>query len=164
MTIRATHTRLLFLTIFITLSISSFEFFHYFFLPQSLNDCDSRLWKHVYNKKKLQIFDKCISVAGSIMSIKIEKDGNTHVRLMLDPQYSHLINSDNYSKERGALVLKIICQNPVLIEKAEEYCDGKTPIIAVPPIGTQVKVTGVFVKNEQYYWNAIHPVSKIEEL
>jgi hypothetical protein len=163
MSISASHFKLLLLTIILTLGIVSFQFFHYLFLPQTLKECDSKLWNHV-NQKKLKIIDKCISVTGTVMSIKIEKDGNTHVRLKLDPQYSYLINSDNYSKERGALVLKLICQNPVLTEKAEEYCDGSTPKFPELLIGSKIKATGMYVQNRQYYWNAIHPVSRIEEL
>ena len=57
--------------------------------------CDESLWDHVYNPSRLQIVDSCITITGTIDSIRAEKDGDLHIRLSVDSQYSYLINQAN---------------------------------------------------------------------
>src|SRR5260370_16865948 len=55
------------------------------------NDPDS----HVYNSSRLQVLNPCVSVTGTIDFIRNEADGDYHIGLKVDPQYSNLPNSCN---------------------------------------------------------------------
>ena len=75
--------------------------------------CDQTLWNHVYSPARLQIVDQCKTVSGTIESVSVEKDGDFHIRLKVDPQFASMINSANVNGQFGDLVLEPICQNPV---------------------------------------------------
>jgi hypothetical protein len=66
--------------------------------PPSTSGRDQSLWNHVYNPSRLQIIDNCITVSGVIELKRIEPDGDYHIRLKLDPQFSRLINSANINR------------------------------------------------------------------
>ena len=126
--------------------------------------CDKSLWEHVYHPDRLQVIDPCITVSGVIEDFKAEKDGDSHIRLKLDSQYSDLINDVNVAFQHGDLVVEVICQNPVYQEDAMQACQNYSNQVFVPPVeGTHVKVTGSYVLDKQHGdWAEIHPVTRIE--
>jgi hypothetical protein len=63
--------------------------------PNLPGQCDQTLWNHVYNPARLQIVDQCKTVSGTIDSIRVEPDGDFHIRLRVDPQFASMINSAN---------------------------------------------------------------------
>src|SRR2546421_11584867 len=72
--------------------------------------CDESLMKHVYHPDRLVVKKGCITVTGKIIKKIVEKDGDIHIRLKLDPgQDADLINSRNKSAQQGALVFEPIC-------------------------------------------------------
>jgi hypothetical protein len=89
--------------------------------PPSSNQCDKSLWNHVYNPSRLQLVDNCRTVSGVIDSIRTEQDGDYHIRLKLDPQFSSFINSANVIGQSGDLVVEPICINPVTQPDAGSY-------------------------------------------
>jgi hypothetical protein len=67
----------------------------------------------IYNPQRLQVVSPCKSVLGVIESKRVEKDGDYHIRVKLDPPFSNLINSANIKNQLGDLVVEPICMNPV---------------------------------------------------
>lgn len=111
--------------------------------PTSLSNppagqCDQSLWDHVYHPERLQIIDRCKTVLGIIESNTAEADGDYHIKLKLDPQFSNLINSANVNGQFGDMVVE-----PIHISY----------------VGSHVNVTGSYVLDNQHGgWVEIHPV------
>jgi hypothetical protein len=132
---------------------------------QSSNQCDQTLWKHVYQSSRLHVLNSCIAVSGIIESNRAEADGDTHLRLKLDPQFTKLVNSANIKDQNGDLVLEPICQHLVIQPNAFFACIGSHQNMNIPPIGTHVKVTGSYVLDTWHgKWAEIHPVTTIVTL
>jgi hypothetical protein len=131
-------------------------------VPTSSNGCDQTLWNHVYNPARLQVVDNCKSVTGVIESKRVEKDGDFHIRVKLDPQFSNLINSANIKNQFGDLVVEPICVNKVTQADAISACQNFRQNISIPPIGSHVKVIGSYVLDTEHgNWAEIHPVTSI---
>jgi hypothetical protein len=132
--------------------------------------CDISLWAHVYHGRftraedRLHIIDPCISVSGIIMEARREKDGDWHVLLDLDSEFSSLLNQANLEKQNGRLVLEPICSNPVTQSDTleEGVCEGFTQnIFGADFIGQKVVVTGAYVVDMEHGWTEIHPATSI---
>jgi hypothetical protein len=130
--------------------------------PTSSDQCDQSLWDHVYNPSRLQVVDYCRSVSGVIESIRTERDGDFHIRVKLDPEFSDMINSANIKNQFGDLVVEPICVNPVTQPSAISACQDFHQNIEVPPISTHVELTGSYVLDKEHgNWAEIHPVTSI---
>ncbi len=127
------------------------------------------LWKHIHDPKisggskdRLPIQQYCTSVTGTILSQTVENDGDAHIRLILDPQYSQLSRPANYKNE---LVVEVICWDPTKItySAAQQACQGIKPhFIDIPQPGTHVFVSGSYVYDSQHgNWGEIHPVDSL---
>jgi hypothetical protein len=133
-------------------------------MTATANDCDQSLWGHVYNPSRLQIIDSCKSVTGIIDSIRSEADGDFHIRLKLDSQFSNLINSANIKGQHGEIVVEPICINPVTQADAISSCQNFRQNISIPRVGTHVEVTGSYVLDKEHGgWAEIHPVTSIRK-
>jgi hypothetical protein len=131
----------------------------------SSNGCDQTLWNHIYNPTRLQVVDKCKSVTGVIESKRVEKDGDFHIRVKLDPQFSNLINSANIQNQFGDLVVEPICVNKVTQADAISACQNFHQNISIPPTGSHVKITGSYVLDKEHgSWAEIHPVTSITSM
>ncbi len=122
--------------------------------------CDQSLWEHVYNPDRLQIIDKCRAVVGTIEYITKEADGDDHIRLKLDLEYTNLINQKNIDEQRGDLVIESICTNPITQKDAIAPCSGFNQNFNIY-IGEHIRVTGAYVLDSEHGWNEIHPVTSI---
>jgi hypothetical protein len=130
----------------------------------SNNQCDQTLWKHVYNPTRLQVVDACKSVLGVIESKRVEKDGDYHIRVKLDPQFSNLINSANIKNQFGDLVVEPICVNRITQADAISACQNFHQNISILPIGSHVNITGSYVLDKEHgSWAEIHPVTSINK-
>ena len=127
----------------------------------STNTCDASLWNHVYHPSRLQIIDNCKTVSGVIDVVRHEADGDFHILLKLDSQYSGLINSKNTQYEHGDLVLEPVCEQAATQADAVDYCNNYRSSVTVPAVGTHVTVVGSYVLDTDHGWNEIHPVSSI---
>ena len=131
----------------------------------SSNQCDQNLWNHVYNPTRLQVVDTCKSVLGVIESKRVEKDGDYHIRVKLDPPFSNLINSANIKNQFGDLVVEPICVNKVTQADAISACQNFHQNISIPPIGSHVNITGSYVLDKEHgNWAEIHPVTSIQAI
>jgi hypothetical protein len=130
---------------------------------QSSLTCDSKLWTHVYHPQRLKVIDSCKTVSGVIQSIKKEQDGDYHIQLKLDSQFSSLINSANVKSQHGFLVLEPVCQGTVTQSDAKSACANFKSTLTIPQKGSHVTVTGSYVLDlEHDSWAEIHPISSIK--
>ncbi len=130
-------------------------------LSGSSSACDATLWNHVYHPQRLNILDACKTVTGVIESVKVEPDGDYHIRLRLDSPFSQLVNQENIDKQHGDLILEPICEHAVTQTDAVSACSGFAGTIAPPTVGSHVKVTGSYVLDTEHGWMEIHPVTSI---
>jgi len=103
-------------------------------------------------------------VTGTIESARAEKDGDFHIRLRLDPQYSSMVNAKNKSGQHSALVVEPVCMNTVKQKDtlAEHVCDGFSQHVYTPNmLGSRVHITGAYVTDMEHGWTEIHPVTSI---
>ena len=105
----------------------------------------------------------CITVSGTIYSIKKEKDGDLHMRIELDSQYLDLLNDKNNSGQKGMLVVEPVCQTEPTQKDtiSEGLCNGYRQDLHIPNKGTHVSITGVYVTDMEHGWNEIHPVTSM---
>jgi hypothetical protein len=124
--------------------------------------CDQSLWNHVYHPERLQIVDSCKSVLGKIESKKSEADGDFHIRVRLDPQFSNLINSASINGQLGDLVVEPICQHSITQADVIPACSNFHQNINIPEVGSHVNVTGSYVLDKEHDgWAEMHPVTGI---
>jgi len=133
--------------------------------------CDPSLWTHVYRPQRLIVKQTCIAVTGIIVDatagkrhdgVRHEADGDTHGWLRPDPQFANLLNAGNRSTEGGNLVFEIVCKFPVKRKDAKGACRGYRSRIAIPPVGSHVRITGTYVQDTSHaQWMEVHPVTSI---
>jgi hypothetical protein len=140
-------------------------------LPALATGCDSSLESHVYHPTRLIVKLQCIAVTGKIVDatsgmepdgVRREKDGDTHGWLKPDPEFQDLLNAGNKSDEGGNLVFEIVCRYPVTQPDAKAACHGYTDHVALPPVGSHVRILGTYVQDTFHaQWMEIHPVTSI---
>jgi hypothetical protein len=124
----------------------------------SCSDPDS-ISSHVYNPYRLTIIKSCITASGIVENVFSEADGDYHVRLALDSQYSNLTNSANDQYQYGDLVVEIICALPITQSDALSACQNYTNNITIPNVNDHITVTGPYVLDTEHSnWAEIHPV------
>ena len=94
------------------------------------SDPDS-ISSHVYNPYRLQVIKSCITVSGVVDNVIQEADGDYHLRLALDSQYSNLTNAGN-QHQYGDLVVEIICALPITQSDAVSACQNYTTTSQYP--------------------------------
>lgn len=131
---------------------------------KSLFDCDTSLWKYVYNRQRLQVTAKCKTVTGVIEESSANEDGDQHMLLKLDAGQEELLTKRNTKKKQGYLVIEAVCANKTTLGKVENTCNGYMNKIQIPKLGAHVKVTGSLVIDTHNGWAEIHPITKMEIL
>jgi hypothetical protein len=105
----------------------------------------------VYLSGRLRQFDRCRTVSGTVDCLKLEPDGDYHVRLRLDVPYAALLRPANGLQTcRGQpgphLVVEIIPQHPQGVVFRSNNADAGGFIDpAVPSPGEHITVTGPYV-------------------
>jgi len=121
------------------------------------SDPDS-ISSHVYNSYRLNVITSCITASGVVENVFKEADGDYHLRLYLDSQYSSLTNSANDQYQYGDLVVEIICAIPITQSDAVSACQNYTNTVTIPSINDHVTVTGPYVLDTDHSnWAEIHP-------
>ena len=126
--------------------------------------CDDSLWSHVYDPTRLQKLATCVAVSGTVEESAADDDGDQHFLLKLDAGQQALVNKTNDKKKNGALVVEIVCANPISLAKAKAACAGYTNRIPIPSVGAHVKAIGTYVIDSHNGWAEIHPVTKLQRL
>ncbi|MEP6597454.1 MAG: hypothetical protein ABJA71_15985 [Ginsengibacter sp.] len=127
-------------------------------------DCDTSLWKYVYNRERLEVTDICKTVTGVIEESSADEDGDQAMLLKLDKGQGNFLKEKNIKKKNGDLVIEAVCVNKITTSKVGEACNGYINHIHLPKIGDHVKVTGSLVIDTHNGWAEIHPITKIELL
>jgi hypothetical protein len=130
--------------------------------PGAPVNCDTSLWKYVYNRSRLQVLQECKTVTGTITESNADDDGDQHMLLQLDAGQENLLTSRNIKKKDGCLVIEAVCVNNVKLKKVGTTCEGYVNNITLPKVGDKVKVTGSLVIDSHNGWSEIHPITKLE--
>lgn len=125
-------------------------------------NCNASMWDHVYNPGRLIVVHKCITAAGIVTESSPDDDGDQHFLLKLDPGQDRLVNKHNNKRKNGNLVVEIVCANKVKLKKAKAACAGYSNQIALPAVGSHLRVTGTHVIDTHNGWMEIHPVSQLQ--
>ncbi len=125
--------------------------------------CDSSLWNHVYHKTRLTVIQPCATVTGTVHIVRPEKDGDIHIQLALDSQFSNMLNAINGSKQNNALVIEPMCDRTPTQPDAIASCQGFTQKFPALTEGAHVKVTGSYVEDHEpgHGWREIHPITSV---
>jgi len=142
--------------------------------PPQPGACDPSIAAHVYHPQRLIVKQDCIAVTGTIVDataplstkqpdgVRHEPDGDTHGWLKVDPEFQTLLNAGNLNDEGGNLVFEIVCRFPVTQADAKSACTGYTDHVALPPVGSRVRIVGRLVQDTFHgQWNELHPVTSI---
>jgi hypothetical protein len=125
-------------------------------------NCDSELWKHVYDKERLRVLEACTAVEGRVKSMWRESDGDLHIAL--DPDNKSVLSIFNLAHAHRTLVVEVICEHTPSGDAAKAACGDRRQQLAIPNIGDRVRVTGTFAVDKDNSWTEIHPVTRIEVL
>ncbi|HEY7294392.1 MAG TPA: hypothetical protein VH916_05085, partial [Dehalococcoidia bacterium] len=101
----------------------------------------------VWKPSRLQVFDGCHSMTGTVASVRVEDDGDYQVSVVPDAGYQDLLNQRNQTVQHGGLVVEVIPADQALV--------------AAPRKGEHVQVTGAFVLDRDHGWLEIHPAWSI---
>jgi hypothetical protein len=104
----------------------------------------------VYLPGRLKLVDRCQTVSGTVDCLKAEPDGDVHIRLRLDPQYTRLLLPANdlqtcVNQPGPHLVVEIIPQHPEGIFRTNSADAGGFITPATPNPGDHIAVTGPYV-------------------
>ncbi len=122
------------------------------------HDPDS-ISSHLYIPGRLQTIKSCITASGTVTAKRGEADGDYHILVQLDPQYSNLTNQANVDHQHGWLVVEIICVLTVNQTDAIGPCQNYTNQITIPVVGQHITFSGPYVlDSEHFYWAEVHPV------
>ena len=122
----------------------------------------------VYHPARLRVMNACMTVSGTVRSVRSEPDGDVHFDLAVDAAYTSLLQPANYSEQHGWLVDEIVpadeagCTRgrpPRPAHGTYDYgvCSGSDEV--APSVGSHVYVTGPYVLDEDHDgWAEIHPV------
>jgi hypothetical protein len=122
---------------------------------------------HIYLPTRLD-FKGCKTVTGTVQRVKVEPDGDTHVRLRLDKQYQGLLTRQNYQKQAGDLVVEDTCQNnPKGLRElfATLTCRNYRSKFPNPTVGKRYEITGNYVIDDWHgSWAELHGLSELRQL
>jgi hypothetical protein len=104
----------------------------------------------VYFPGRLHLLDRCTTVSGTVDCLKVEPDGDVHLRLRVDPQFSRLLKPANSiqtcADELGPhLVVEIIPQHPQGLFRDNSADRGGFITPVTPAAGDHITVTGPHV-------------------
>lgn len=132
--------------------------------------CDMSLWQHVYHGRfaaaqdRLTVLNPCVTISGTIVNARREADGDWHVQVDLDAEFSSLLNQVNLERQQGYLILEPMCSNRISqADTLEEgVCGNFSQTIFSPDlIGQRVAATGAYVRDREHGWTELHPVTSI---
>jgi hypothetical protein len=114
----------------------------------------------VYIPGRLQLLDRCRTLTGTVDCLKVEPDGDVHLRLRVDTQFAGLLKPANSlqtcADHAGPhLVVEIIPQHQQgILFRANNADAGGFITPATPAPGDHITVTGPYVVDT----NALHRV------
>ncbi len=121
---------------------------------------------NVPRPNRLEVQVPCQTVTGVVIAVVTQGDGDVLVRLLPDPPYTHLLNEQNRTQQKGNLPVTIVPADqpgctpgkpPRPPEGSSDWglCTGAA--IRPPAPGSHVSVTGPYVLDKAHGWMAIYP-------
>ena len=122
---------------------------------------------HIYLPTRLD-YKGCKTVRGTIQRVKVELDGDSHVRLQLDKQFQGLLTKQNYQKQAGDLIIEDVCRHkpsdPIEIF-AKLACHNYQSPFPSPIVGKRYEITGNYVVDDWHgSWAEIHGLAELKRL
>lgn len=117
--------------------------------------------RYVWHPQRLLVKAACIRVTGVIQAVRKEADGDLHLRLALDPQFTYLLTPANQGVEHGDLVIEPVCVRPVTLVVAIAICASDHDPLAppFPVVGDRVWMEGRYVVDLAHSgWAELHPL------
>jgi hypothetical protein len=117
--------------------------------------------KYVYHPDRLEVRAACLRVTGRIAAIRNEADGDLHILLALDPEFTYLLTPANQGVELGDLVIEPVCVRKVTQADAIHVCStDPDPLRSpLPGVGAHVWMEGRYVFDlEHDSWAELHPL------
>lgn len=123
--------------------------------------------RYIYLPTRLD-FKGCRTVTGTIQHIKVELDGDTHIRLVVDKQFAGMLMPQNYKRQHGALVIEDTChaspRHSIEI-LAKITCAGHRSSYPDPIVGKRYEITGNYVVDDWHgSWTELHQLSELKQL
>ena len=122
---------------------------------------------HIYLPTRLD-FKGCKTVTGTVQRVKVELDGDTHVRLKLDKQFSPLLTPQNYKKQGGNLVIEDTCRGTpkdIIELPARLSCYHYRSKFPNPIVGKRYEITGNYVIDDWHgSWAELHGLAELKQL
>lgn len=131
-------------------------------VPRPVQECDSGLWTHVYERGRLQVVEPCAAVKGRVRSVHKAEDGDLHIAL--EPEDVSVLNLVNVIHNHGTLVVEVACEHTPVDAVAKAACGDYRSQILIPQPGDEILVTGAYVSDRDNGWREMHPVSRIQPL
>src|SRR5437899_9995888 len=121
----------------------------YYLTSRDTSECSDpdSISSHIYNPDRLDVIKSCTTASGFVDNVLKEADGDYHIRLALDSQYSSLTNAANDQYQYGDLVVEIICALPITQSDAVSACQNYTNNITIPSINDHITVNGPYVQD-----------------
>jgi hypothetical protein len=114
---------------------------------------------YVWLSIRLIAVQQCSTATGTVEELGISDDGDVDFLLRVDPSYQYLINSVNTSKQKGDLIVEIVCQGTITNPFAQGGCGAYKNTLPIPKVGDHISVTGAQVIDMLHGgWMEIHPV------
>ena len=117
--------------------------------------------RYVWHPQRLLVKAACIRVTGVIQAVSKEADGDLHLRLALDPQFTSLLTPANQGVEQGDLVIEPVCVRPVTLVVSIAICASDHDPLAppFPVVGDRVWMEGRYVLDLAHGgWAELHPL------
>lgn len=99
------------------------------------------------------------------MGMRAESDGDYHFRVAVAPEdllrYPGIIGEGNIKRQRGNLVVEIICARQAIQRDAISVCETYRYSGEVPRIGDTIIARGPLVFDREHGWMEIHPAEVV---
>jgi len=122
------------------------------------------LKKRIWNAKRLDIIEPCVTITGVVTAVRPILDGDLHLHLRPDPEFAGLLNQKNIQARGGNLILEPQCFWAMWRRNSTGSCKNRGYKMHIPKVGTRVRVTGTFVFDRDHGWNELHPIFKMDIL
>jgi hypothetical protein len=111
----------------------------------------------------LQVLDPCRHAVGQVVSVVPEDDGDYHVWIVLDSEYSNLMNAENHFQGKPTMLAEIVPDCPANSPPPDSSAADKCPPtkLTVPTAGQRIAIDGPWVLDTNHGWREIHPADTL---
>jgi hypothetical protein len=126
-------------------------------------ECSEGWWKHVVSPSRLEVYEPCMTVRGTVLFVDHANDGDVILFIALDAPFLSLPHIDRVGRYgTGTLELELICRDSWRI--FQPACWGLRNRLPIPAIGDHIEVDGTYVLDKHHGWVEIHPVTRLTVL